>query len=123
MYRFVLCLVFAASTLATPRSATAAVNESYDTIDLAELTQRNPNFTFSPPTLTLRGIPTGASAPVTRTYVFAQSSTATENLEAAMYCHRLAVLAMSKPGKYQFAIHFSNTTSVNVGCRLALITP
>jgi len=122
MYRLVLCLVFVASTLATPRPATAAVVEFYDTIDFAEVAQHNSNVSGSPPTLSLHGILAGGSTPVTRTYLFFPNS-GTEGLEAAMHCHRLAVLVMSKPGKFQFAIHGSNFPTTAGGCRLTLVAP
>jgi hypothetical protein len=123
MHRLVLCLVFAASTLSTPRRATAAVTDVYDTVDSVELTQSQFVAGSRVSTLVLRGILTGENAPVVRTYRFIQSGEGVDGLAAAMHCQRLAVLAMSKPGKFQFAIHAPNINTSAGGCRLSLVAP
>ena len=121
MYRLLLCLVLVTSTLATPRSAAAAVTDFYDTVDAVEYSKRDPNG-LSNATLHVRGVLSGGSAPVTRAYVFINTASTTEGPELAMHCHRLAVLAMSKPGKFQFAIGPGPSTSAT-GCKLTLVTP
>jgi hypothetical protein len=128
LHRLVLCFVFIASTLATPRPARAALSpDVYDAVDSVEVNKRDSDFTGSPPTLTVRGVIAGGSAPQSRRYVFNNNSTSTtsqtDGLEAAMHCHRLAVLVMSKPGKFQFAIAGPIGSTANSGCRLMLITP
>ena len=119
MYRLVLCLVFVASTLAAPRPATAAVTDFYDTVDFVEITARDATQPTTPASLVLRGIPAGGNAPVTRTYRFQDARATGDGLEMALHCNRLAVLAMSKPGKFQFAIHATGTPT----CRLTLVAP
>jgi hypothetical protein len=121
MYRLALCLVLVTYTFATPRSAAAAVTDFYDTVDSAEINKRDSG-AGSNPTLLVRGILAGGTAPITRSYVFT-GTTNLEGLETAMHCHRLAVLAMSRPGKYQFAIGPGPNPSTATGCRLTLVTP
>jgi hypothetical protein len=122
MYRVALCLALVASTLATPRTAGAVATDSYDTVDAVEFNRRDPNFAGNP-SIQVRGIPAGGTTPTTRTYFFTSfSSNPTDGVESATHCHRLAVLAMSKPGKYQFAIG-PGGSSTATGCRLTLVTP
>jgi hypothetical protein len=121
MHRIALCLVFVASTLAAPRPAAAAVTDLYDTIDSAEVTQ--PDFEHNP-TLTLRGVLAGTSAAITREYAFHDSSsTNRDGLDTAMHCQRLALLALSKPGKFQFGIGHPTIAGFATGCKLTRVAP
>jgi len=120
MHRLALCLVFVALTLTAPRPAAAAVTDFYDTIDLAEVTQRD--FSHNA-TLTVRGILAGTSAPVTRTYAFSDTgATGTDGI-TAMHCQRLALLVMSKPGKFQFGIGLPTVSGFATGCRITSVAP
>jgi hypothetical protein len=120
MYRLAFCLVLIASTLGLPRLVAAEVTDFYDTVDFAEVDKRNCSNFGCNPTLTVRGILAGGSTPVTRTYVFGNNGNGTEGLDTAQHCQRLAVIAMSKPGKFQFAVGPSGTAS---GCRLSVVGP
>jgi hypothetical protein len=123
MHRLALCLVIASLILATPRHAAAAVTDFYEAIDFVEINKRDPTLSGSPASLMVRGILVGGT-PVTRTYAFVSTAgVPTEGLETAMHCHRLAVLAMSKPGKFQFAIGPGTSASILGGCRLTLAAP
>jgi hypothetical protein len=120
MHRLALCLVVITSTLAAPRPAVAAVADNYDTIDFAEVNPRDSSFGSSP-TLTLQGILAGTSAPVTKTYFFNNSGN-TEGVDTALQCQRLALLVMSKPGKFQFGIGRPGSGSAG-SCRITRVTP
>ena len=122
MHRLALCLVFVTSTLAAPRPAAAAVSDLYDTIDLAEVSQRDNS--SSNPILTVQGILAGTSAPVTRTYFFNSSSgLGADGLETALHCQRLALMVMSKPGKFQFGIGRPELAGSARGCRITRVAP
>jgi len=122
MYRLALCLMLVASVLATPRPSIANVIDSYDTVEFVEANNRNSEISGGPPSLTVRGIPAGGSAPVTKIYRFFNSSAVIDGVEAALHCQRLAVLAMSKPGKFQFAVVLPAQLNAS-GCRLTLVAP
>jgi len=72
------------------------------------------------------GIVTGEGAPSRRTFTIlgspvTPSSGTPQQDVAASRCDRLALLAMSKPGKFQFAI--VDVGSSRVGCKLIARTP
>jgi hypothetical protein len=123
MHRLAHCLalglVLVTSPLATRRAAAATVTDFYDTVDFAEADQRNCSFNCRS-TLTVQGILVGGSSVVTRTYVFQQGQTLADNFEVVQHCHRLALLAMSKPGKFQFAV---GPLDFPTSCRLKRIVP
>src|SRR5262245_14625297 len=102
MHRLAICFVLASLTLAAPRpSAADAVADSvYDTVDSVE--SRNHDFCPGCSTeehlVIVRGILVGHSTPSTGFFNFGR------NVEMARRCLPLAAIAMSKPGKYQFAI-------------------
>ena len=122
MHRLALCLVFVTSTLAAPRPAAAAVSALYDTIDSAEVSQRA-NSTTSP-SLTVQGILAGTSTPVTRTYFFNNNSgLGADGVETALHCQRLALMVMSKPGKFQFGIGRTDLPGFARGCRITRAAP
>jgi hypothetical protein len=122
MHRLVLCLALVTSSLAAPRHAIAAVTDFYETLDFVEI-NRSDCSVGCHPSLSVRGILVGGSAPVTRVYKFgASSSTDADGLQTAMHCHRLAMVVMSKPGKFQFAIGPLGNVLAQ-GCRLTLIAP
>ena len=116
MHRFAICLVIALSSLAAPRPAAAAATDVYDTVDSVEIDNRGG---LQGPFLVLTGIPAGLTTPVTTSYSF-NSSGFPASLDIAMHCHRLALVAMSKPGKFQFAIGQAANTR---GCKLSLRAP
>ena len=92
MFRLVvMCYAIAAFTVGGPLPAMAATSgtTAYDTIDAVEVVD-----TF----ITVTGIISGQGAPTTTTYVVVGGT------ESAARCDRLALLALTKPGKYQFAV-------------------
>src|SRR5262245_16328871 len=95
MIRLCICLVFVSLSVATLRPAYADVVDVYDAVDAVEMTVRTNNDDRT--ALQVTGILTGQTTPVTRTYVFIDTQT-----DVVIQCQRLAVLAMSKPGKFQF---------------------
>jgi hypothetical protein len=120
MHRLAICLVIASVSLAAPRPAVASATDVYDTVDSVEVNSDDPNASFNV-SLVVTGIPAGGSTPITKIYNFGALSTA-GNFEQAAHCQRLAVVAMSKPGKFQFAIG-AFASSLNHSCKLILRTP
>lgn len=121
MHRLTLCLVIASSSLAAPRPAAAAATDVYDTVDSAEVNNADSNFGNNP-TLTVVGIPAGGTTPFSRTYFFS-GPLSPATLDTAMHCQRLAVIAMSRPGKFQFAIGPGPSSGSAHGCKLILRAP
>jgi len=119
MHRLALCLVIVASTVVAPRPAAAAATDVYDAVDAVELINNDSTFSTSP-SLTLTAIPAGGTTPITRTYGF--NGGVALALDTAMQCQRLAVVAMSKPGKFQFAIGTIGSNFVR-GCKLIVRAP
>jgi hypothetical protein len=112
-YRFAFCLALVALTVVLPRptSATRISTTTFDTVDAVELN----NDSNGVVNLVITGILAGQGSPVTLTFPFSVSSGA-----SAMQCERIAIVAMAKAGKYQFAVG----TFGSVGaCRLILRTP
>lgn len=114
--------VAAVLMLAAPLRAFAAnsgFRNSFDTIDSVEISNLDVEFgqhSF----LTVRGILRGQSTPVSLDFDFGT------NKDMATRCERLALIAMSKPGKYQFDIGANNSGSTDGGhgdCRLTLVAP
>lgn len=107
------CFVLIVLSLGTPALAAAdtvaSVGAIYDTVDAIEASENR---------ITVTGIIAGQSAPSTLVYIIRDFGSSTV---AASRCDRLALLAMSKPGKFQFA-------TVLVGdpffsCKLIVRTP
>jgi len=119
MHRLAICVVFASSSLAAPRpAAAAAATDVYDTVDSVEIDNRPDSPQV--PTLVVTGILAGQTRPGTARYFFSSLGSPSD-LDTAMHCQRLAVVAMSKPGKFQFAITPPSTNAH--GCKLILRTP
>jgi hypothetical protein len=118
MHRLAICVVLASSLLIAPRPAAAAVTDFYDTIDAVEVANGDSN-----PSTTLRvtGIRTGQTESTVTVYNFGSSSSPS-NIDMAMHCQRLAVLVMSKPGKFQYAIG-PGPNLIAHGCKLIARTP
>lgn len=102
------CLAIAALTMISPEPARAAQGDVtvYDTVDAVETLGSQ---------MTVTGIIAGQGAPSTTRYRVGTTE------EGAARCDRLALLAMSKPGKFQFAlVEFSFSP---FACRLIVRTP
>ena len=102
------CLVIAALTLGSPPPARAASGDitTYDTIDAIEVVASQ---------ITITGIVTGQGSPSTTAYTIAVS-----DVDAAR-CDRLALLAASKPGKFQLAM--LEQVFNRFACKLIVRTP
>ncbi len=85
---------------------------TYDTVDAVEVLDNR---------ITITGIAAGGSVPVELTFTILDVPGSTTGAAAAR-CDRLALLAMAKPGKYQFATTATNT-SLRFGCKLIVRTP
>jgi len=111
-------LMIASLIFAAPRSAAAAFFSSvFDTVDTVEINHDN-MFGFPSANVVVTGILSGGSVVVTRTFEFFNDA------DMAARCERFAVIAMSKPGRFQFAIGSHNVGSgTGGGCRLILRAP
>ena len=126
MHRLAICLAFLSITTVTPRpaGASAVISVVFDTVDFVEIRTDDARNLF----LLVRGIPSGQSTPSTGTFNFGNYNTTfgVDPADAATRCERLALIAMSKPGKYQFGIGLQNLSGGNrpsVDCRLTRVTP
>jgi hypothetical protein len=94
-----------------PNPAPGTASATYDTVDAIEV---------SGSTIVVTGIISGQTTPTRLLYSIQDASGTTGT--AAARCDRLALLAMSKPGKFQFAtvdLHSFGKFS----CRLIVRTP
>jgi len=74
--------------------------------------------------ITVTGITAGHSTPSTLVYEVNDDSCGGRSAESAARCDRLALLAMSKPGKFQFATtFFLGNASCHFACKLLARTP
>jgi len=110
-HRLAFCLALVALTVLLPRptSATDISTMRFDTVDAVELNTDNGGVV----NLVITGILAGQSSPVTATFPFSNNS-------PALQCERFAIIAMSKPGKYQLAVGTFGTAGA---CRLTLRAP
>jgi hypothetical protein len=115
MHRFAICLAIASLLFVAPRPAAAATTHTFDTVDAVELTA---HLAGGNPRVIVTGILVGQTTPTTITFSFFTSSQ-----HLAVQCQDLAVLAMSRPGKYQFAIGSDGSSSNPGGCKLILRAP
>ena len=114
MFRLVaMCCAIAAFTLGGLPSAMAAFGDTttYDTIDAVEVLGAQ---------IRVTGIIAGQAAPSTALYTIINSGSTDV---AASRCDRLALLAMSRPGKFQFAMVEELTTPIRFGCKLIVRAP
>lgn len=98
----------------TPASAdTASGPQVYDTVDAV---QSGPGERR----ITITGIIAGQSTTTTLTYFLRGNSATTTTEDVSARCDRFALLAMAKPGKYQFA-----TVGIpgSFDCKLAVRAP
>jgi len=111
----VTCLTITALTFVSPAPAAAATYASssavYDTVDAVEILE-------VASTITITGIISGQSSPSTLSYNLHLSTT-----ESASRCDRLALLAMSKPGRFQLAMNYFYGNGDGFTCKLIVRTP
>jgi hypothetical protein len=111
-YRVNVLLAVASLTFAAARTEAAEIPTVFDTVDAVEV-----GGTGGGPRVIVTGVQTGESTPTTIEFTFFN------NTDTASHCHRLAVLAMSKPGRFQFAIFTRSGGSLDGGCKLIRRTP
>lgn len=118
MFRLVtICVAIVGFTFGMLPPAMGAGNTiTYDTVDAVEVVANR---------ITVTGIISGQGTPSTNSYSILSSSSPNTGADvAASRCDRLALLAMSKPGKFQFAVTFIGTGgSGNYSCTLIVRTP
>jgi hypothetical protein len=113
--------VLAALALVTPRHVAAdpGIQTVFDTVDSVEI--KNHDLCGGCTTqavVNIRGIRAGQSVPGDFSFNFGG------NTDMATRCERLAVIAMSKPGKFQFGIGADTVITAGHGdCKLILVNP
>ena len=108
-HRFAACFAIASLTFVAPRPAAAeTITRTFETVEAVE--------THDGLWVTVTGILVGQTTPTTHSFVFHPY------VDQAGRCERLAVIAMSKPGKYRFSIGWE-PSSGGGGCKLSLRTP
>jgi hypothetical protein len=111
------CLAIAALVTISPRPLSAAIGPPivYDAVDAIDV-QRD--------RIEVTGIISGDDGPSTTLYQILGTTTGSSaNDVAAARCDRLALLAMSKPGKFQFAVTLQATFPNRHSCKLIVRTP
>jgi hypothetical protein len=122
----VTCLAVIAVLFVSPTPAAAAATQAfssavYDTVDAIEV---RTNVSGALPSITVTGIISGQSAPSELTYpILTGGGSVTGSADGAARCDRLALLAMSKPGKFQLAMNFFNFSPSGFTCKLIVRTP
>lgn len=113
--RAVLCVAFTLLAFAMPRATVASTfTQVFDSVDSVEL-----NVDSGVVHIVIQGIPAGGSTPIIRSFVFGAAGAASD-VSSATACQRTALLAMSKPGKYQLAIGQSEGVTAGA-CKLILV--
>ena len=112
MSRHLISLVVAGIVAFSSRLALADV--SYDTVEAVQASTIGSNVAIQ-----ISGIVSGESTPTTTTY-FVRPSTSGTDLGSR--CDRMALLAMSKPGKFQLVLVGPGGSSFS-NCKLVLRTP
>jgi hypothetical protein len=116
-------ILFAASLIfAAPRPALAVTAFAvFDTVDGVELDQVDScqGGCFVHTVVVVTGIRRGQSTPTSQSFDFG------DKVDIAAHCQRLAMVAMSKPGKYRFGIGADTfiTQNGHGACSLTLINP
>jgi hypothetical protein len=109
------CLTLGALCLLSSHAARASFGDVtlYETIDALKVIDTR---------VVVTGILVGQSAPSTTTYILVLSGTnASNTVDMSARCDRLALLAMSKPGKFQFGM--VDESSGRFSCKLIVRTP
>lgn len=112
MFRLVaMCSAIVALTFETlPASAAIGDTTTYDTVDAFEVFGSQ---------IKVTGIISGHDAPSTALYTPFIPTGSTSDIAAR--CDRLALVAMSRPGKFQFAV--MEVASLRFSCKLIVRTP
>jgi hypothetical protein len=117
--RIAACFAIATLMFAVARrsAADATIQIVFNTVDSVEV--KNQVACLGCPLHALvivTGIPTSSGTPFTRSFDFGT------NLDMATRCEHLAVIAMSKPGKYQFGVGSDTDSGGHGDCKLILVT-
>jgi hypothetical protein len=120
MRQLAICLAFAAVTLVVH----TALATTFDTVDSVQLTTTGTNGN-SHMYLVVQGIPIGGSTSTSQQFDFGSlvGSTASHTTELVTHCERLALIVMSKPGKFRFTITTTTVGNPQADCRLTAVTP
>src|SRR5215217_189951 len=94
MSRHLISLVVAGIVMFS--SGLALADVAYDTVDAVQTSMVGSNVAIQ-----ISGIVSGDSAPTTTTYFLRSSASGTDQ---GSRCDRMALLAMSKPGKFQLVL-------------------
>jgi hypothetical protein len=105
-----LTLISSAAIADPPLANAAAV---YETVDSVSVGGRR---------IIVTGIISGQTTPSTFQYIIFDESASSGTTDSASRCDRLALLAMSKPGKFRFALEHPDFVS-SFRCTLTLRTP
>lgn len=120
-HRLAYCLVIASLALVPrPGAADPGITAVYDTVDSVRIKNQDQcSSCIAHALVVVRGVRVGGSGPITSTFDFGT------NKDMAARCERLAVIAMSKPGKYQFGIGADafNPDGGHGDCELILVSP
>ena len=112
MSRHLISLVVAGIVMLSSRLTLADV--AYDTVDAVQTSTVGSNAAIQ-----ISGIVSGDSTPTTTTFILRPSSSGTDQ---ANRCDRMALLAMSKPGKFQFVLVGPGGSTFS-NCKVILRTP
>jgi hypothetical protein len=121
MHRFAICLVFASSLFAAPHAfaGEASIQVVFATVDSVEIRNHDDCTGCTPvhALVVVRGVDVAGNGPFNHSFDFSA------NTDMATRCEHLAVIAMSKPGKYQFGIGSDAFGQGHGDCKLILVTP
>jgi hypothetical protein len=106
-----LTFISSAAIAADPPVGGPAV---YDTVDAVSVGGRR---------IIVTGIIAGQTAPSTFQYTIFDDSNSSGTTDAANRCDRLALLAMSKPGKFRLSMEHPDSSSFTFRCTLTVRTP
>jgi len=112
------CLALAALSLVPAASAADVIPGQapavYDTVDAVEVWGSR---------IIVTGIIAGQDTPSEISYIIYDGTSSSPSPEGANRCDRLALLAIAKPGKYQFATTLVPAFGFRFGCKLIVRTP
>jgi hypothetical protein len=114
---FIACFTLGALCLLSSQPARAAFGEviAYDTVDAIKVVDTR---------IFVTGIIAGQGAPTTTKYEIRTAGVSSgAAIDVAARCDRLALLAMSKPGKFQFGLVDESSFGEQFSCKLIVRTP
>jgi hypothetical protein len=111
-------LVLPVVMFAAPRrsAADASIQAVFSTVDAVEIRHAGCDSCTPHEEVAITGIVSGSSVPSTTVFNFGQAS------DIAARCERIAMLVMSKPGKYHLGIGAELGSGGRGDCKLMLVT-